>query len=37
MIKDMEKNTIGKFAGVSGAVAVIVTVICQIFHNGGIP
>jgi len=36
-IKIMKKNDIGKGAGVSGAVAVIVTVICQLFHNGGIP
>jgi len=33
----MKKNEMGKVAGISGAVAVIVTIVCQIFHNGGIP
>jgi len=30
----MNKNDIGKTAGISGAVAVIVSIICQIFHGG---
>jgi len=33
----MQKNDIGKTAGISGAVAVIVSIICQVFHNGGVP
>ena len=33
----MQKNDIGKVGGISGIVALIVTVICQLFHNGGIP
>jgi hypothetical protein len=31
----MNKNDIGKTAGISGAVAVIVSIICQLFHSGG--
>jgi len=33
----MQKNDIGKVGGVAGIVALIVTVICQLFHEGGIP
>ena len=33
----MNKNDIGKTAGISGAVAVIITVVCQMFHTGGVP
>tara|TARA_R100000501_G_C2510428_1_gene42265 strand:- start:144 stop:245 length:102 start_codon:yes stop_codon:yes gene_type:complete len=33
----MQKNDIGKTAGISGAVAVIVTIICQVIHGGGVP
>jgi len=33
----MQKNDIGKVGGISGIVALIVTVICQLFHDGGIP
>jgi len=33
----MQKNDIGKTAGISVAVAVIVSVMCQIFHSGGVP
>jgi len=33
----MQKNDIGKLGGISGIVALIVTVICQLFHEGGIP
>jgi len=33
----MKKNDIGKTAGISGAVAVIVSIICQVFHSGGVP
>ena len=30
----MQKNDIGKLGGISGAVAVIVVIICQLFHSG---
>jgi len=33
----MNKNDIGKTAGISGAVAVIITIVCQMFHAGGVP
>jgi len=33
----MQKNDIGKTARISGAVAVIVSIICQVFHSGGVP
>tara|TARA_R100000687_G_C6318716_1_gene103941 strand:- start:141 stop:242 length:102 start_codon:yes stop_codon:yes gene_type:complete len=33
----MDKNNIGKMAGVGGAIAVIITVVCQLFHAGGVP
>jgi len=33
----MDKKIAGKYAGVAGAVALIITIICQITHNGGIP
>jgi len=33
----MNKNEIGKVAGISGGIAVIVSILCQVFHNGGVP
>tara|TARA_R100001086_G_C11665458_1_gene211440 strand:- start:72 stop:173 length:102 start_codon:yes stop_codon:yes gene_type:complete len=33
----MNKNNIGKSAGIGGAVAVIITIVCQLFHAGGVP
>jgi len=33
----MQKNDIGKLGGISGAVALVVVIICQLFHNGGVP
>ena len=30
----MDKKTAGKYAGLTGAVALIITIICQITHNG---
>ena len=33
----MKKNEIGKTAGISGVVALIVTIVCQMFHSGGVP
>jgi len=33
----MQKNDIGKLGGISGVVALIVVVICQVFHAGGVP
>ena len=33
----MDKNSLGKGAGIGGAVAVIIAIICQLTHNGGIP
>jgi len=33
----MQKNDIGKLGGVSGVVAIIVVVICQLFHAGNVP
>ncbi len=33
----MQKNDIGKVGGISGIVALIVTIVCQLFHEGGIP
>ena len=33
----MEKNTFGKGIGVGGTVAVIIGIICQLTHNGGVP
>ena len=33
----MQKNDIGKLGGVSGVVALIVVVICQVFHAGSVP
>ena len=33
----MDKKIAGKYAGLTGAVALIITIICQITHNGGIP
>ena len=33
----MDKKIAGKYAGLTGAVALIITIICQITHNGGMP
>jgi len=33
----MNKNEIGKVAGISGAIAVLVSILCQVFHTGGVP
>jgi len=33
----MDKKNSGITVGISGAVAVIITIICQIFHDGGVP
>ena len=33
----MDKKLVGKYAGLTGAVALVLTVICQITHDGGIP
>jgi len=33
----MRKNDIGKTAGLCGAVSLVVVLICQLFHEGGIP
>jgi hypothetical protein len=33
----MDKKNGGITVGISGAVAVIISIICQVFHNGGIP
>jgi hypothetical protein len=33
----MDKKNSGIAVGISGAVAVIISIICQIFHDGGIP
>jgi hypothetical protein len=33
----MQKNDIGKTAGLCGAVSLIVVLICEMVHNGGIP
>jgi len=31
----MDKKIAGKYAGLAGAVALIITIICQITHNNG--
>ena len=36
MIKPMDKNSFGKGAGIGGAVAVIIAIICHLF-DGGVP
>ena len=33
----MDKKIAGKYAGLAGAVALIITIICQITHNGAMP
>jgi hypothetical protein len=33
----MDKKDFGKGAGIGGIIAVIITVLCQVTHNGGIP
>ncbi len=32
----MEKQSFGKGVGVGSSVAVIIAVICELFHNGGV-
>ena len=32
----MEKNSFGKGIGVGSSIAVIIAVICELFHNGGV-
>ena len=33
----MDKKDFGKGAGIGGIIAIIITVLCQVVHNGGIP
>jgi len=33
----MDKKIAGKYAGLTGAVALVLTIICQLHNNGGIP
>ena len=33
----MDKKSFGKGAGIGGAVAIIISVICQLTHSGGLP
>ena len=33
----MDKKIAGKYAGLVGIVTLIITVLCQVTHNGGIP
>ena len=33
----MNRNDFGKGAGIGGVVAVIISIICSLTHNGGIP
>ena len=33
----MDKNSFGKGIGTGSVIAVIIAVICQITHNGGLP
>jgi len=33
----MDKKIAGKYAGVAGVVTLVITIICQITHNGAIP
>tara|TARA_Y100001951_G_scaffold5262_1_gene3386 strand:+ start:239 stop:340 length:102 start_codon:yes stop_codon:yes gene_type:complete len=33
----MDRKDFGKGAGIGGAVAVIITIVCQLFHAGGVP
>jgi len=33
----MDRKDFGKGAGIGGAVAVIISVICSLTHNGGVP
>ena len=32
----MEKSSFGKGIGIGSSVAVIIAVICELFHNGGV-
>jgi len=32
----MEKQSFGKGVGVGSSIAIIIAVICELFHNGGI-
>jgi len=33
----MDKKSFGSGAGLGGVIAVIITVLCQVMHNGAIP
>ena len=33
----VDKNSFGKGAGIGGAVAVIIAIICQLFDSGATP
>ena len=33
----MDKNAFGKGAGIGGIIAIVVTVLCQVMHEGVIP
>jgi len=33
----MDKKSFGSGAGIGGAVALIISIICTLTHNGGIP
>ena len=33
----MDKKLVGKYAGLTGAVALILTIICQITHDSVLP
>jgi len=33
----MDKKSFGQGAGIGGAVAIIIGIICQLFDSGGIP
>jgi len=33
----MDKKSFGSGAGIGGVIALIVTVLCQVLHNGGVP
>jgi len=33
----MDKKIAGKYAGLTGIVALIITVLCQVTHDGALP
>jgi len=33
----MDKKIAGKYAGLIGIVTLVITVLCQVTHNGAIP